>query len=123
MRTQLSGAALLVMIAGLAIWGLAFNVLYGLQALGCALGWNLVPFGPMSFHRAVLVGVLAAFVGVHGLTIKRIHDWRAATAMVDGRERLVTTASISNAWIGLFATLATGGPVLALTVCEAQQIG
>jgi hypothetical protein len=40
--------ALILLIAGFTAWSVAFVVLYGLQALGCAYGWP--------YHRAVLIG-------------------------------------------------------------------
>ncbi|KQN71542.1 hypothetical protein [Devosia sp. Leaf64] len=44
--------ALLLLIAGFTVWSLAFVVLYGLQALGCAYGWPN--------HRWLLIGAYVA---------------------------------------------------------------
>jgi hypothetical protein len=106
------------MIAGLAIWGLAFNALYGAQALGCALGWDRLSGGPASLHRVVLGGALAVFFLLHGLLILWLRR-RRAVAATDGGERWVSKVALAVAWLGMAATLATGSPVLVLTSCAA----
>lgn len=39
---------LLLLVAGFLLWSSAFVVLYGLQGLGCRLGWDAVGLGPVS---------------------------------------------------------------------------
>src|SRR5690606_26328188 len=41
--------ALLLLVAGFTVWSVAFVVLYGLQAIGCAFGWG-------DWHRPILIG-------------------------------------------------------------------
>src|SRR5690606_38733908 len=41
--------ALLLLVAGFTVWSVAFVVLYGMQALGCAFGWG-------DWHRPMLIG-------------------------------------------------------------------
>lgn len=52
--------ALVHLIAGFTVWSIAFALLYGLQALGCAYGWP--------YHRAILIGayllMLAPLLGL-----------------------------------------------------------
>ena len=104
------------MVAGLAVWGCAFNALYGVQALGCAAGWEAVPFGPSSLLRAVLMSVMAIALCLHtaviAWTMRRRHD-----VPVDGGARLSARVALAVAWIGLAATLVTGAPALLLSLC------
>jgi heme/copper-type cytochrome/quinol oxidase subunit 2 len=104
------------MMAGLAVWGCAFNALYGVQALGCAAAWQAVPFGPSSQLRALLVIVLAVFLSLHAAVIA----WamrRRDGVQADGGERLSARVALAVAWIGLAATLVTGAPALLLSLC------
>ena len=50
--TSAGRSALLLLVAGFTAWSIAFVLLYGLQALGCAYGWP--------YHRAILIGAYAA---------------------------------------------------------------
>ena len=51
---------LLLLVAGFLLWSSAFVVLYGLQGLGCRLGWDEAALlGPVSLNRAVLLAACA----------------------------------------------------------------
>lgn len=52
-----------LLLAGFGLWALAFVHLYGMQALGCRLGWNEVGLvGALSLHRLVLVALFVAYL-------------------------------------------------------------
>ena len=56
MHEPRQGKAVLLLMAGFAIWGAAFIQLYATQAVGCALGWNGIDVaGPLTLQRALLV--------------------------------------------------------------------
>jgi hypothetical protein len=111
-------ASPLAMIAGLAVWGVAFNALYGLQALGCARGWNETGPGLLSLHRGLLVASWAALLALHGGVILWTRRRRAAAPRKAGPEPFVETISVAVAWLGLAATAVTGALVTVLSLCE-----
>src|SRR5690554_2974861 len=51
---------LLLPAAGFATWGVGFAAIYGLQAVGCAAGWNDLMAGPLSLQRVLLIVLLLA---------------------------------------------------------------
>ena len=116
MSARRSATALLFMIAGLAVWGLAFNALYATQALGCAMGWDAMSVGPANLHRTTLAAVLAAFLTAHALVVLKARQ-RRAECPAEGGQRLATAVALSTAWAGLGATIVTGAPVLTLPLC------
>lgn len=118
MTVRANPVSFLLMIAGLAVWGLAFNALYGLQALGCAMGWNQVLAGPMSLHRILLIVVWAALLALHGAVILWTHRRRDATPREAGPVPFIEVISVSVAWVGLIATVVTGALVMVLSLCE-----
>lgn len=74
MRRVADLPGLLPIAAGFALWSLAFVVLYGGQALGCRLGWELIQVLPgVSLQRLVLVGLFLVLSGTAALLALRLH--------------------------------------------------
>lgn len=55
---------LLLAIAGFLLWSGAFVALYGLQAVGCHLGWHRTGMFGISLHRAILGTIFLAVLAV-----------------------------------------------------------
>ena len=62
------------LIAGFALWAVAFIALYALQALGCRYGWGAVDLGPIDLHRAVLVAAYGLVLASASVLV--IYAWR-----------------------------------------------
>lgn len=116
MIARASPVDLALMLAGFAIWGLALNVLYGGLSVGCELGWQRAALGPVSLQRAVLLGLWAALLVAHVGLIAWLRR-RFATPAPPRLDRFVQFVCVANAWIGLAATIVTGGLVAFLTPC------
>jgi hypothetical protein len=111
-------AILLVILAGYTIWGIALVALYAALSVGCDLGWQERPLGPVSLQRAVLLALWLASVLVLVLLARRTWAWWRRAA--ETRSRLVRF----NLWLAAFASIAAGVatfwmglPILALSTC------
>lgn len=95
------------LIAGPAVWALAFTAAYGLHGVGCALGWPGQFYGPVSVQRAVI-----GLVGLAGILACLCLLARVKSGLGDG-------AGIPRLGIliGLFATIFTLAPVLVASTC------
>ncbi|UYN99052.1 MAG: hypothetical protein KIT02_14130 [Devosia sp.] len=67
--TQADRHSLIRLVAGFVLWSLAFVLLYGVQALGCAYDWGMA-------HRPVLIGLYLAFIAAHVVVLR----WPATRA-------------------------------------------
>lgn len=100
--------AIMRMVSGLVLWAAGFSILYALHGLGCALGWT----GPSIFGLTQVKGLLIA-------------AWLCLVAAQAGlivwllryRESQMDRIGIANGWIGFFATVVGGFPVLAISSC------
>jgi hypothetical protein len=82
--------ALILLVAGFTAWSVAFVVLYGLQALGCAYGWP--------YHRAILISA-------YGISLVPL-IWLALQKVRDGGEA-ASSLGIAAVWANR-AALAAG---------------
>jgi hypothetical protein len=117
-----TGAAPLAAAAGgLLGWAAAFAALYGLQGLGCALGWPGVatPIEGVDLHRATLVATwllgLAIGAAWWGATRSRL-----ARAAAEGR--WLARLAVRVATVGLVAQAVSGMPVLFASQCGAAGL-
>lgn len=102
--------ALLRAVAGLIGWAAAFSMLYAVQGLACALGWDEAPVAGISVARMVLILVYVGWVGLLG--------WLCWYLRPQGDRRdLLAWLALASAVIGLASTLYTGMPVLATRTC------
>lgn len=90
------------LVAGFAVWSVAFVVLYSAQALGCVLGWG-------SWHRPILLLIyLCTLAPLTWLALSAHHHDRGST--------LHTAALWANRAALLAATL-TFLPVIFASLC------
>lgn len=96
--------ALLLLVAGFTVWSVAFVMLYGMQALGCAFGWG-------DWHRPMLIGAyLLSLLPLGWLARQRPYSTGEPA----------TTLSISALWANraaLVAGILVYFPVTFATVC------
>jgi hypothetical protein len=100
--------------AGLLIWAAAFVVVYGLQGLGCALGWHRVRLGSADALRVTLVVAWLLFLGVALLRAWRGVGTQRAT---QGGSALVARLELGIAVTGAAAIAYTLFPVAWTSAC------
>ncbi|NDV87877.1 hypothetical protein GTW51_14310 [Aurantimonas aggregata] len=120
MTARSTGSSLLLLIAGMVIWGSAFLILYAGLSVGCELGWQDVALGPISLLRAILIGLwlfhLALIAGLLRWTYrhKQAAESDAETAEVD-------TFFVGNVLVATIvaavATVINYAPILGLSLC------
>jgi hypothetical protein len=102
--------ALLRAVSGLIGWAAAFTMLYAVQGLSCALGWDGVQVLGISAARILLTLIylawLAALAGLFWVLRRRAKSGD-----------LLTRLGPACAVIGFVSTLYTGFPVLTTTTC------
>ena len=112
-NTQLTGnhapGKLLLLVAGFLIWSSAFAVLYGVQGLGCRLGWAEVGLGPVSLNRTALVAVWAVHIGLIGFLAAVLVRRRSSGCALSFIDR----AGLALTFCALMATVWIGLPILA----------
>ena len=103
---------LLRAMAGLILWGAAFNAVYALEGLGCALGWGSIDWGAGTALRTALVGAWTAALLAHLALIGWLlrERRRAPNAFWSPLES-------GLAFVGLIATSWTLLPVVAMRTC------
>lgn len=102
--------ALLRAVSGLILWAIAFSMLYALQGLACALGWDSVRFAGISAARLALVLVYAGWTAI--LT------WLCWYLFPrPGRHDFLARLAFACAIVGLVSAVYTGLPVIAATLC------
>lgn len=120
MTGRSTGSSLLLLIAGMVIWSSAFLILYAGLSIGCELGWDEMPLGPVSLLRAVLIGLwlfhLALIAGLLLWTYRRkqASERRAEGVEVDdffAGNVLVATI------VAAAATVINYAPILGLSLC------
>lgn len=100
--------AIMRMVSGLVLWTAGLSVLYALHGLGCALGWTGSSVFGLTQIKALLIAVWLGLVAAHaGLIV-----W-----LLRYRESQIDRIGIANGWIGFFATMVGGFPVLAISSC------
>lgn len=113
--------ALVALPLGFAIWMAALSLLYALQATGCALSWNLVPVGPTSLLRLLLVTVwalhLAAQVWLFAHCRRALGDGRAGQPL----DRFLWRAGAVLSLAAALATTWIGAALLVPSMCAAQE--
>ncbi len=117
MIARSSPANLVLMLAGFVIWGVALNVLYGALSIGCELAWHRTAFGPLSLQRVILLSLWAAHLALHVWLLAWLWRRLADTPAHPRLERFVQVVCVASAWLGLVATVVTGGLVAFLSPC------
>lgn len=107
---------LLLLVAGYAIWGTAFNLLYGLHALGCAAGWHQTALGPTDLLRAALAGAYVLHIGAFAVLLAyQRHAMRSASE--------TGTLHRIGLWLTASAFLASAAILLPAVVLETCVTG
>ncbi|MFL9824204.1 hypothetical protein [Rhodoplanes sp. SY1] len=106
---------LLLLVAGFVIWSSAFVLLYALQSIGCAAGWERPTVAGTSLLRALLVLLWTAHVGA--LVALLIYTWRRRPGGAEVA-RFAHRVAIGTSMVALVATLWTGAPIVAASMCD-----
>ncbi|WP_314373457.1 hypothetical protein [Sphingomonas paucimobilis] len=99
---------LLRLSAGLIGWAAAFCLIYALHGLGCAGGWDRLPFAGLSVHRWTLLAAWAGSLAVTLVLALRLARHRATS---------LDRAAAALGWVGFAATLITFAPIAIVPSC------
>lgn len=107
--------------APLAVWALHFVLVYAMQGLACAQGWQRTPWaGREAVFWWLLLATLAAAVAIAWLGLRGWRGWRVqCRAQDDGarRRRFATRLAMATAAIALLAVAFTATPIFLLPPC------
>ena len=101
---------LLRISAGLLLWAVSFSLLYALQGMSCAMGWDRITLPMGNLSRWVLTIIWLILLTFSAWLIHR------AMGATKGLERKL---ALSSAITGFVAILITGSPVLITSTCAA----
>ena len=105
------------MIAGFIIWASALLTLYAFLSIGCLLGWQGVPFGPLSLQRLLLLLIwIAHAVAIIAVFLARRH-YAPQELQPEGARLFIAEATWASTSAAFAATLWTGAPVLHASPC------
>lgn len=103
-----SPSLVMLLVIGFIVWSVAFVALYGINAIGCAFGWD------PALQRLVLVGLLLA----HAVAIGWIASGLLRTKRNSGEaESMLRYAGLGLTLAALASTIAVFAPSLFLTMC------
>lgn len=106
---------LLMILAGFALWALAFVLLYGTQATGCKAGWHLVEIGPASLLRLVLALLFLLHLGAMLVLVRSL---RRQVVPLAGPVRFLNRVALFSAWAAIASTLFTFVWLFWLSPCQ-----
>ncbi|WP_201159620.1 hypothetical protein [Rhodoplanes elegans] len=112
---------LLLLVAGFVIWSSAFVLLYAASSIGCAAGWERTTVAGTSLLRALLVLLWIAHLGA--LVALVIYTWRRRPGGPGGTATFVRRVAVGAGTAALVATLWTGAPIVATTMCDQYDAG
>ena len=94
------------------VWLAAFSGVYGLQGIGCALGWTEVELLTVSLFRAMLIAAWALAILLQIGLLMVLQSERLGSPLL-----FVRRTSVALGWVGLVATLWTLHPVALTSTC------
>lgn len=107
--------------APLAVWALHFVLVYAMQGLACAQGWQRAPWaGREAVFWWLLLATLAAAVAIACLGLRAWRGWRAERSALDegaGRRRFAARLALASAALALLAVAFTATPIFLLPTC------
>jgi type VI protein secretion system component VasK len=112
-----TGANLLLLIAGMVIWGSAFLMLYAALSVGCAFGWHVAMLGPISLLRALLIGLWVLHLALIGGLL--LWTYRRRQAAEDGApvETFFAGGVLHATIVAAVVTVINYAPILGLSLC------
>jgi len=110
----------LLVVAGFSLWAAGFVLLYSVQSIGCARGWDeTAVFGSWSALRLLLI---VGFVGLVGCCAVLVYAATATATRSPVRSKspqgFFRTLAYRASLAALGATVFTFAAVLALSVCD-----
>lgn len=106
--------------APLAVWALHFVLVYAMQGLACAQGWQRTPWaGREAVFWWLLLATLAAAVAIVWLGLRAWRVRRVECAQDDGahRRRFAAHLTLATSAIALLAVAFTATPIFLLPPC------
>jgi len=104
-------------LIGFIVWAVAFIVLYGAQALGCAFGWGAIGVGPIDLHRLVLVGLYLVTIAILAQAALWLARQDKTLAGEGAPSDLLGRAGLYGGLAALGAGIFTYAPVLFVSTC------
>ena len=109
--------ALLTLAAGFGVWTACFIVIYAVQGIGCAYGWQAPTFGPVSLLRILLV-VLAGAGTLATLAVARRLSRTRGAEQPNGTAAFIFAVASYTAYVAVPSTLFTFSGVLMTSMCN-----
>ncbi len=107
--------------APLTMWALHFVLVYAMQGLACAQGWQRTPWaGREAVFWWLLLTTLVAAVAIVWLGLRAWRAWRlerGAQADAAHRRRFATRLTLASAAMALLAVAFTATPIFLLPTC------
>ena len=100
-------------LVGPLAWLAAFSAVYGLQGLGCALGWAGIDTGGVPLLRAGLAAAWLAAIALQAAILAGLYSRRFGA-----HPGFARSVSRMTGWVGLVATLWSLFPVVATSACQ-----
>jgi hypothetical protein len=108
---------LLYLVAGFALWAMAFLSLYSVLSLGCALGWDHIGvLSGISLQRSLLVGMFLLYV-IAGVALAYIAKRRIPTRSDKAAGYFVSTTAFYLSASAVASTIFTLAGAIALSPC------
>jgi hypothetical protein len=110
-------ARLILLMAGLLVWGSAFVWLYGALSVGCAFGWEARMLGPISLQRAVLIGLWLAHLSLIAILLAVLHRRLKVSGGHASLDGFFARAVFWSTLVALGVTIVNYAPILGLSTC------
>lgn len=109
----MGGRRLAPLSLGFGIWAVGFVVIYAVQGVGCATGWDRVAIGGLSLLRLLVAGLVVVTLLAALIAARRL----AAGPVADGPGSFLRWVSATCAWFALPAIALTFSGVLITSAC------
>lgn len=111
-ETPVAPHRILLIPLGFIIWSAAFVVLYAINAVGCAFGWE------ETLQRGILIAITLGFLGLTALAGWMAYRYLQGKAQIEGEPGpSLGTISTYGCLAAFAATICTFGPVFVVSLC------